>query len=243
MIAKSYQKMLMIGEPFQKANGKMYQQVKNPSTGKIQDVRWYDEDEYYKMYPNDVRPGSVFTDQKKILGFDEGYITIFRGDMEKWEWWFEKSIARFCRHWGWYIVSTDPIPFDLPVEVEAVRLDWELVGQTSGALKDEKSIEAAVSSLLCGNHPSLFQGAVGDRLELNVTVIKNVQQEKHFGNKITSNTTHTFEDASGNHYIWDTGAKNWGEGSIKKIRGTVKEHKVINNIQTTILTRCMEVLK
>lgn len=239
MIAKSYQKMLLIGEPFQKANGKMYQWVKNPSTGKAKEVRWYDEDEYYKMYPEDRPEQNLFTNQKKILGFDEGYITIFKGDIEANEHWFERSIARYCVHWGWYIVSTEMIPFDLPAGLEPISLPWEMVGQSTGELKDTKSIEAAVGALLYGCHPSVFQGNVGDSLDLQITVIKSKQTENYFG----KTAEHIFEDASGNHYMWNTGAKFWAEGCVKHIKGSVKEHKVINNVQVTVLTRCMEVMK
>lgn len=242
MVAKSYQKMVMVDEPFQKTNGKMYQKVLNETTGVVRDVRWYDEDEYYKMYPED-RPASPFKDQRKLLGFDEGYVTIFKGYTDKHEDWFSRSIARYCVYWGWYVVSTDMVPCDLPADIEPVRLDWEKVGHKSGELRDGPEVEAIINSLLYATHPSTFQGSVGDRLEVAVTVIKNVQQEKFFGGKSSKNTIHTFEDACGNHYMWDTGAKNWAEGLQKKIRGTVKEHKIINNVQTTVLTRCMEVMK
>ena len=242
MVAKSYQKRTLVGDPYMGESGKMYQKVLNENTGKTYEVRWYTEDEYYKMYPED-RPEKKPINQKKILGFEEGYITIFKGDQEKWEYWLSKSIARYCRFWGWYIVSTDPIPFDVPAELELVRLDWDRVGQSTGELKSEEEIQAELTTLLYNTHPSVYQGVVGDRLDLTVTVIKTVQQDKFFGGKSTKNTIHTFEDASGNHYMWDTGAKNWAEGSIKKIRGTVKEHKIINNVQTTVLTRCMEVMK
>lgn len=242
MVAKSYQKRTMVDEPYVGENGKMYQKVLNENTGKIYEVRWYTEDEYYKMYPED-KPASQFGDQYKLLGFDEGYVTIFKGYTDEHEDWFNRSIARYCVYWGWYVVSTDMVPCDLPVGIEPVRLDWDKVGLKSGDLREGPEVEAIVNSLLYAEHPSTFQGSVGDRLEITATVIKNVQQEKFFGSKSSKNTIHTFEDSCGNHYLWDTSAKNWAEGSVKKIRGTVKEHKIINNVQTTILTRCMEVMK
>lgn len=236
VVAKSYQKMTLVDEPYAKSNGRLYQRVLNESTGKIKEVRWYDEDEYYKMYPEDRPEEKRFANQKKLLGFDEGYITIFKGDIDKHEDWFNRSIARYCVHWGWYIVSTDHIPFDLPYGLTPIQLDWDKVGLSTGELKDAKSIEAYVNSLLYGSHPSTFQGNIGDRLDLNITVIKSKQKENYFG----KSAEHIFEDACGNHYMWNTGAKFWAEGSIKHIKGSVKEHKVINNIQTTVLTRCIE---
>jgi hypothetical protein len=207
-------------------------------SGALKQVRWYTDKEYAKMYPGESVETNLFTNQKNILGFQKGYITIFKGDQEAHEYWFSRSITRYCRYWGWYVVSEDVVPFDLPVGLEPIELKWEMVGN-GDVLKKEEDVRAVVDSLLYGAHPSVFQGRIGDRLELKITVIKSHQTENHFG-KITH---HIFEDANGNHYAWDTGAKFWTEGSIKTIRGSVKEHKIINNIQTTVLTRCLEQMK
>lgn len=239
MVAKSYQKMKQVGEPYAKENGRIYVKVKNTTTGAIKEVRWYNETEYARMYPGEAVSDKLNVNQKNILGFQKGYITIFKGNVEANEHWFEHSIARYCRWWGWYIVSTDTIPFDLPADVEPIELKWEMVGQENGCLRPGDQLVAAIDSILYDNHPSVFQGSVGDRLELDITVINSKQQDNHFGKY----AVHIFEDACGNHYMWQTGAKFWAEGSRKRIRGSVKEHKIINNIQTTVLTRCMEVMK
>lgn len=238
MVAKSYQKLKMLSdEPYAKANGKLYVKVLMKG-GSEREVRWYNAEEYAKMYPGESAEPEMFVNQKNILGFQEGYITIFKGNQEEHEDWFNRSIARYCRHWGWYVVSEDTIPFDLPAGLEPIELKWEMVGN-GNALKKDEDVRAVVDSLLYGAHPSIFQGHIGDRLELKITVIKSYQTENHFG----KTAHHIFEDANGNHYAWDTGAKFWAEGSIKTIRGSVKEHKIINNIQTTVLTRCLEQMK
>lgn len=238
MVAKSYQKLKILSdEPYAKANGKLYVKVMMKG-GSEREVRWYNTEEYAKMYPGESVEPEMFVNQKNILGFQEGYITIFKGNQEEHEDWFNRSIARYCRHWGWYVVSEDTIPFDLPAGLEPIELKWEMVGN-GNALKKEEDVRAVVDSLLYGAHPSVFQGHIGDRLELKITVIKSHQTENHFG----KTAHHIFEDANGNHYAWDTGAKFWAEGSIKTIRGSVKEHKIINNIQTTVLTRCLEQMK
>lgn len=238
MVAKSYQKLKILSDqPYIKPNGKMYVKVLMKG-GSEREVRWYKPDEYAKMYPGESVEPELFVNQKNILGFQEGYITIFKGNQEEHEDWFNRSIARYCRHWGWYVVSEDTIPFDLPADLEPIELKWEIVGN-GNALKNDEEVRAVVNSLLYGTHPSVFQGHIGDRLELKITVIKSHQTENHFG----KTAHHIFEDANGNHYAWDTGAKFWAEGSIKTIRGSVKEHKIINNIQTTVLTRCLEQMK
>jgi hypothetical protein len=238
MVAKSYQALQIVGEPHTKSGSgdKLYVFVKD-KRGNLKEVRWYNEAEYAKMYPEAEPERKILSTQKKVLGFEKGYITIFKGDVKKHQEWFEYSCARFCVHWGWYIISTDEIPFDLPAGVEPVRLDWDLVGNDTGELKDKKAVEVAVGSLLNSDSKSRFQGQVGQRLDLNITVIDFKQADNFFGGRTA---THTFEDACGNHYMWNTGSQFWAEGLVKHIRGTVKEHKVIDNIQTTVLTRCAE---
>ena len=199
MVAKSYQKLKILSDqPYIKPNGKMYVKVLMKG-GSDREVRWYTSDEYSKMYPGESVEPEWFGNQKNSLGFQEGYITIFKGNQEEHEDWFNRSIARYCRHWGWYVVSEDTIPFDLPANLEPIELKWEMVGNGNALKKEEDRLSR-------------------ERLE-------------------------ALQDANGNHYAWDTGAKFWAEGSIKTIRGSVKEHKIINNIQTTVLTRCLEQMK
>ena len=235
MVAKSYQKLKILSDqPYIKPNGKMYVKVLMKG-GSEREVRWYTSDEYAKMYPGESAEPEMFVNQKNILGFQEGYITIFKGNQEEHEDWFGRSIARYCRYWGWYVVSEDTVPFDLPAGLEPVELKWEMVG-CGTALKNDEEVRTAVSSLLSGSHPSTFQGKADERVELTLTVIKSEQIENYFGKK----AHHLFEDEYGNRYVWDTAAKFWAEDSVKRVRATIKEHKVINNIQTTVLTRCME---
>ena len=235
MVAKSYQELKMISEePYAKANGRLYVKVLTKN-GSEREVRWYNAEEYAKMYPGESVDPKMSFNQKNMLGFQKGYITIFKGNQEKYEDWFDNSIARYCRHWGWYVVSADTIPFDLPTGLEPVELKWEMVGCGTD-LKNDAAVRAAVQSLLSGSHPSTFQGKTDERVELTLTVIKSEQTENYFGKK----AHHLFEDEYGNRYVWDTAAKFWAEGSVKRVRATIKEHKVINNIQTTVLTRCME---
>ena len=144
MVAKSYQSMTQVGEPYESA-GKMYVQVKNEKTGNIRQVRWYTEAEYAKMYGEKVEKSpKEFKSQKQVLGFEKGYITIFKGDTYANLEWFQKSIARYCKWWGWYIVSTEALPIDLPVGIEPIELKWEMVGEEEGMLKPDHLVKQAV---------------------------------------------------------------------------------------------------
>lgn len=236
MVAKSYQKLKQMGDPFLE-NGRLYVNVQTIS-GTIRKVRWYTEAEYAKMYGEKVdKPASEFKCQKQILGFEKGYITIFKGDTYANLEWFQRSIARYCKWWGWYIVSTEAIPFDLPCGLEPVELRWELVGEEEGMLKPDAMVKAAVDSLLYERGNSEFQGMQNERLTLDVIITEVHKGENQYG----PYTVHYMEDANGNVFMWKTGSKSWEVGESKRIRGTVKEHKVYKNVNTTILTRCMEV--
>lgn len=236
MVAKSFQSMKQLCEPFME-NGRMYVNVKNEKTGSVRKVRWYTEAEYAKMYGEKVESTpSGFKCQKKILGFEKGYITIFKGDIDANLEWFQRSIARYCRWWGWYIVSTEEIPFDLPCGLEPIKLEWEQVGEPEGMLKPSDVIKPIIDSLLYDRTLSTFQGAVGERLNLEVTIVAVHKGENNYG----TYTVHYMEDACGNRYMWKTNTKSWEIGEKKHIRGTVKEHKTFRNVDTTILQRCAE---
>ena len=237
MVAKSFQAFKQLGEPFLE-KGKMYVNVQNEKTGTVRKVRWYTEAEYAKMYGEKVDvPASEFKNQKKILGFENGYVTIFKGDTYANLEWFQRSIARYCKWWGWYIVSTDTIPFDLPCGLEPVELKWEMVGEEDGLLKDESVIRVVIDNLLYEPSDSQFKGSLNERLDLTVTITKAIEGESHFGNYVV----HEMVDKDGNVYVWKTSSKSWIPNTVKHIRGTVKEHKAYKGVNKTILTRCVEV--
>ena len=114
-----------------------------------------------------------------------------------------------------------------------------MVGEEEGMLKPDHLVKQAVESLLYEATDSQFVGAVGERLDLEVTVIAARRQDGYYG----PSTVHHMEDATGNRYLWNTGSKSWEVGDKRHIKGTVKDHKVIKNVNVTILTRCTLVNK
>lgn len=236
-VAKSYIDLPLEEGPYQ-ANGRMYCKVRMKN-GTLKQVRWYSDAEFARMYPEEKAP-AVDPDrktQKDILGFEKGYITIFKGDTYANLEWFKHSIARYCKFWGWYIVSADEVPANLPEGIIPVQLPWELVGKEDGTLLLEHQIAKAIEPLLYEASISEFQGSIGERLERVLTVRKNICLQGAFG----ISTMHIFEDENQNVYTWTTTSKSWPEGSEHKIRGTVKDHRIYKNCKQTILSRCVEV--
>ena len=231
-VARSFQDMEQVTEPYA-ASGKMYVKVKHPNTGNIRQVRFYTDAEYSKYYP-EVKIIQPKKSQKDALGFTNGYITIFKGNTYAHLDWFKQSIARYTRNWGWYIVSTEDVPADLPEGIEPSRLNWEDVSDDGITVKDEDKVKAFVETLIFEPGTSEFVGAIGQRLELNLTVTNAIELDGSYGRS----TMHIMEDDDGNIFVWSTSAKTLAVGSTFHCKGTVKDHRVYRNTKQTVLTRC-----
>lgn len=241
MVAKSYQGLEIVQEPYKK-NGRMYVMIKNKK-GALKEIRWYNDAEYAKMYPevtvSDKSKDPYYKPQKYVLGFEKGYITIFRGVKEEHEEWFKQSICNFTRWWGWSVPSTKEVPKDLPSGVEPVKLYWDPMGNEKEWLREEKVILAHVQATLYPmKSKSISQGGISDRIERVLTVEENIEIEnKHFNSK---SNVHYMRDSKGNLYMWKTSAKNWPVGASKTVRGTVKDFDTYKGENVTVLTRCIE---
>lgn len=232
-VAKSYIGLEVLTEPYEK-NGRQYVEVKLKS-GKNKEVRWYTDAEFEKMYPdtNVVKPTNDSI--KKALGFQEGYITIFKGDQESNNDWFKWSNARWAKYWGWYVVSTEEVPDNLPFGIEPVKLNWNLIGDKDGKLKSSDIVRSVVENLLYGDSTSEFIGSIGERLEFELKIKKAIPLESIYGK---ATTMHIMEDDCGNCFIWTTSAKKLLVDETYKMRGTIKDHKTYKGVNQTVLTRC-----
>lgn len=235
-VAKSFQNFKTLTEPFA-VGGKEYIKVQNPKTGAIRQVRWYNEKEFAKLYPEVKVKVEKKGTQKEALGFNKGYITIFKGPIEKYEDWFSASIARYARWWGWYIVSTEEIPSDLPNEIIPIKLPWESVGNYDGELIRERDVKSAVDALLYDEVQSQWIGEPGNRIELTVKVINTIPIETNYG----THSMYIMEDKKGNSLTWTTSSTKLNKSYQGKIRATIKEHYLYKNKKTTSVIRCTEV--
>lgn len=237
MVAKSFQSFEQIGEPFT-ANGRKYVVVKNPKTNNERTVRWYTEKEYHKMYPTEKEEEVVkgFKNLKQVLGFEKGYITVF-SDTSFYEDWFSAcSVTRWHKYWGWYIISTEEIPEDVPLGVQSYQLKWEDVSINDENLKTETEVKKVFNELVYAESKSQFVGEVAQRLALDVTIAATKVIQTAYGSKVL----YVMEDNEGNIYHWLTSPRKLFKGDCWKMRGTVKTHIVDKNIKVTVLTRCSE---
>lgn len=237
-VAKSYQGLEITTEPYA-VNGRMYVKVKTQS-GTLRQVRWYSDAEFKKMYPDtpvDHSNDPYWRSQKDVLGFKNGYITIFTGNTYEQKDWFKEIGCTYRKFWGWALSSEKEVPTIMPEGITPIRLDWELVGREDETLKTDEEVRKAVEKLTYEPSNSEFQGKIGERIEVTVTVDKNIEVNGYYG----SSNMHVMSDAAGNVYVWTTASKSWSEGSVRTIRGTIKDHKEYKNTKQTVLTRCTEI--
>jgi hypothetical protein len=236
-VAKTYQKYPIVCEPFID-KGRRYVNINKD--GSLKTVRWYSEKEYASMYKTSkksVAPSVAAPEKpivKDILGFKNGYITIFKTGKNDYDDYFTLTNARFATLWKWYIISTEELPDDLPNDVAPVRLEWNLVGNEDGTLKTEKEVKSAVESLLYPLTNSQFYGAIGDRPELHLTIAKTIPIETNWG----TSTLHIMVDNNENEFIWKTNTKTLELGKEYHLKGTIKEHNLYKGSRQTVLTRC-----
>lgn len=233
LVAKSYQSWEQIGEVYS-IGKKQYVNVRSPG-GDARKVKVYTEAEYKRYYGEVPTFDELNISQKKVLGFALDYITIFKGDTyESLEWFQNTPECRYCKYWGWYVVSTEEVPADLPEGVEPVRLPWSCVGKDETLLPIEQ-VKTAVASLIEEPCDSEYQGEVGETLELYLTIEKVMEFEGYYG-KLSF--MHIMYDDCGNLYVWNTASRRLDEGTEYHLKGKVKEHKQYRNQKQTVLTRC-----
>lgn len=237
-VAKSYAGLEILCEPYTLDKGRQYVKVRTKS-GASKQVRWYSDKEYAKMYPAETRSTEpapeIIRPLKEVLGFKEGYITIFKGDTYNYLEWFRRSTARFARYWGWYFVSDEPMPAEYPYELEPVHLKWEDVSTPDGnALLPEDRVKAIVDSIIYEPGDGEFVGEVGERLEIYAYLKRVIELENGFG----VSWMHIWEDDLGNEYTWTTSSKRLEDDKEYHFKGTVKKHTIYRNRKQNVLTRC-----
>lgn len=234
--AKSYADLPIIGEPYI-VNKRSYVNVKTKS-GKEKAVRWYTDAEYAKMYAqtsaSEQHTSGIHRTYKEVLGFDKGYITLFKGNTYAHMDWFHVAPTRYSNVWGWYLVSTDEIPEDMPEDLTPVKLYWKDISKSDEEIIPIPEISAWVENLLFANGASSYVGSIGERIDVTVVIRLAQPLEGQWGHS----TFHIMSDTHGNIYTWTTASKSLVLGETYHIKGTIKEHKNYKGEQQTVLTRC-----
>lgn len=147
--APSFTNFKKLSEPFFE-NGKNYIWVEHPRTKNKRKVRWYTDAEIAKNYGSKVEQNPHYEKWgglKKARGFEKGPILIIRNvRTTEDEEWLRNSIARYAVDTGWYIISTDELPFDYPKHFKFLALGWlEFKGADEQTAKPATEIAKIIS--------------------------------------------------------------------------------------------------
>ena len=232
-VAPSYQSYEIVTEPYQE-NGKWYVNIKHPNTGNVRKARWYESSDHDSGTA--IKHNAYGRHLKGVLGFSNGPIQIFRGDVQSVEDWFKDSICRYHKLWGWYLASEDAANLtSFPFGIEPIELHWEKVSKDDDTLLSESQILEIVNALIYPDDQKDWVGTVGERIEEELMVIKAIEKFTGYG----KTTFHIFNDKNNNVYIWNTSAKSLPEGEWFKVRGTLKELTFYKGQKQNVLTRCV----
>lgn len=274
-VAKSYENMEIIGEPFE-SNGRMYVRVRgnckrcggsghysmnaqgdstcyrcNGRGKEDMEVRWYTNKQREAL--DRAAEKRAAAKEAKIqerhfkfaarnaFGFGEaGFITLFKGDstiLNEWAHETNPCRARYNTLFGWFCPSKLEI-VNLPAEITPIVLKWDDVRNLNDpenlTMRDDAEVSKLIHELLDDLSKSEYQGEVGDWLEREVTIKKNVPVDGRFG----ESRVHIMEDTDGNEYVWITASKNLEVGYKCIMRMKVKEHKEYNGVKQTVVYYC-----
>lgn len=148
MLAPSFQSFQILSEPFDK-NGRKYVRVKNPKTQTEREVRYYTDAEYDKAYgrkeSNPKEKSKRFKNLWKALGFHRGYIYVFK-DWDYTKQMYLESNARYHCGFGWYVVSEECVPTNLPRASILLR-EQAFTDKTGEEVKSDEELKKIIRKL------------------------------------------------------------------------------------------------
>lgn len=232
MVAKSFQTLPIIGEPYT-LNGRQYVTVATKSGERR--VRWYSEDEYYRMYPDETPAKKTTKSLKEVLGFAKGYISLFKGDVdEDRDEFIHSDSIRYNRLFGWYCPSECDLPENVPDHLTIIFLSWDDIAVDDDTLLGEQTVRRVIEGVLFQPSESEHQGAIGDKISVKATVKKVTPIDGMYGRTYF----HVFHDEKGNAYTWNTKTQSLTQGRIVQLSGTISAHDTYRNEKQTKLVRC-----
>lgn len=228
----------------------------NGSGVQVLKVRWYTDSQRESM-DRAAEKRAVKAAEKKEerrirwsdrnkFGFGEaGFITLYKGNMDIISDYFKSFTVDEAGHraawyspiFHWYTPSNMSVPTDLPEGVETVRLEWDAVRDESDEenlrMVETKDLESIITKLICEPSPSRYQGKIGEWLECEVTVQKNIAL---YGGYYSASNMYILTDGT-NIYVWTT-SKQLEEGATFNLRMKVKDHREYKGEQQTVVYYC-----
>ena len=177
---------------------------------------------------------------RNAFGFGEaGFITILKGDnniIQEWREHLPIHSVMWNEIFGWYAPSTATLT-NMPAEIETHVLNWEDININELEMKSRDEVKKLIGTFFTVKSNSEYQGTVGDWLEKEVTIVKNVASEGYYG----ESHIHVMRDKDENEYVWTTAAKNFEVGSQHRLKMKVKSHQEYEGVKQTTVNYCKEI--
>lgn len=176
------------------------------------------------------------------LGFKDGKTYCVCGDTYAIKDELKAAGAKFSRELGWHF--SEPVTAYACIEIVADEvisdeLDW---WYGKPCFKFTENAAAIVKAKMPKKEVvSEYVGEVGKKVNLKLTLKRVYSYETHYNRYRWSTDTayiNSFEDESGNVFVWKTSSWSGDEGQTYEISGTIKDHSEYKGIKQNILTRC-----
>lgn len=147
--------------------------------------------------------------------------------------------AKFNEKLGWYFTCPNDKYSTIQISIEQIA-DKDEIGRWS--LFDIWEVKEIIKQIKDENAPktkSEYVGNIGDKIEIDVKLVKRSSFKTHFTYYGEINYIYKFEDENENVFIWKTSSfLEIEEGESCKLIGKIKEHSEYKNTKQTVLTRC-----
>lgn len=219
----------------------------------ILEVRWYTDAQRATMDRAAEKRATVKAEKdeerrvkfaaRNAFGFGEkGYIFLVHGDNEQIKKWREElpeHTVWYNETFGWFIPATHEYEgLEFPEYIHFTKLEWEIIRDKTDnenlQMLSHEEVRKIVEQMIYEPSKSEFQGEVNTWIEKEVTIIKNIVLDSHYG----ESHMHIMEDNEENVYVWTTASKNLEEGKTYTIKMKVKEHKEYKGVKQTIVYYC-----
>lgn len=144
-VAKSYQNMEQLGEPFKNGSNWYVKINYRYANGKCAEkvVKWY--------YNNPASSSFQFN-ERNAFGFkDAGFITIYKGNQDRITKFFKEIAPRQAWYntvFLWHTYSDMPNVENLPDDIEPIRIEWDSVKLDDTKMRNKDELTKEIARLI-----------------------------------------------------------------------------------------------
>lgn len=146
----------------------------------------------------------------------------------------DKARGAAALTWARGLVPTSDYESSIALVARQTEIEGKHAGYLASVIPAHARVLGDRGAHQAGAAPSTHQGAIKDKIEIELTVKRVATTITDFGPKHIN----TLRDASGNCYVWKTATVALTAGDVLTVAGTIKAHTEYRGELQTELTRC-----